>query len=108
MSPQQQKPENFSDFVQSRHQAKAFEPDPNKPDEQIFAVSLASFKNLIANAEVFRNSSEASLRVEAGFVEELTPDALADFDEGVHYIIKHQALLATIINLRFSSSRRRS
>jgi hypothetical protein len=87
----------FSDFVERRHQAKAFEPDPAKPDEQIFAVSLASFKNLIANAEMFRNASGAALRVEAGFVERLTPDALADFDDGVHYIINHQALLATII-----------
>lgn len=87
----------FSHFVERRHQLSAFEPDPAKPDEQIFAVSLASFKNLIANADMFRNSSGAALRVEAGFVERLTPDAFADYDDGVHYIIKHQALLATVI-----------
>jgi hypothetical protein len=39
----------FSDFVQRKHQAKAFEPDPAKPDEQIFEVSQASFGHLIAN-----------------------------------------------------------
>lgn len=87
----------FSDFVQRSQQAKVFEPDPAKPDEQIFAVSLASFQNLIANVGMFRNASDASLQIQAGFVERLTPDALADHENGVHYIIKHQALLATII-----------
>ncbi|PTS76549.1 hypothetical protein DBR17_14555 [Sphingomonas sp. HMWF008] len=87
----------FSDFVQRRHQAKIFEPDPAKPDEQIFAVSQASFRNLIGKADMFRNASGDHLRVQAGFVERLTPDAFADFDDGVHYVMMHQALLATII-----------
>lgn len=89
----------FSDFVQRRHQAKVFEPDPAKPDEKIFAVSQASFRNLIGNADMFRNARGDPLRVQAGFVERLTPDAFADFEDGVHYVMMHQALLATIIEL---------
>jgi hypothetical protein len=88
---------SFSDFVQRRHQAKIFEPDPAKPDEQIFAVSQASFRNLIGKTDMLRNSSGDPLRVEVGFVERLTPDAFADFEDGVHYVTMHQALLATII-----------
>ena len=87
----------FSDFVQRRYEAQSFEPDPGKPDEQIFAVSLESFQQLIANGAMFRNQAGTPLQIEAGFVERLTPDAIADHEAGRHYIVMHQALLATII-----------
>ena len=86
----------FCDFLQRRFGARPFVPDPAKPDEQIFAVSLESFRALIGNG-AFRNEAGEALRIEAGFADTLTPDAHADQENGTHFVIMHQALLATIV-----------
>lgn len=88
---------DFATYAKNHVGAHAFLPDPAKPEEQIFTVSLASVKALIGRPDIFKNAGLAGLKVEAGFVELMTPDAHADHVDGVHYLVMHQALLATII-----------
>lgn len=89
----------FAEYVHTILKDTAFEPDFNKPEEQIFAASLASFRgfaNLINHAP---NEVGQSLNLHCGFVERMSPNAFADHVDGVHYIGMHQALMVTIIDL---------
>lgn len=87
----------FDAYAQRLYGAQPFAPDPAKPEEQVFAVSLQSFNKLLGQSDIFWNAGKASLKVEAGFVDLMTPDARADHVDGTHYLVMHQALLATII-----------
>lgn len=89
----------FATYAREVLDAVAFEPDFERPDEQVFASSLASFRDL-ANGWIGRcNAMGARLDIEAGFIERMTPNALADHHHGRHMIVMHQALMATIVDL---------
>lgn len=88
---------SFPAYAKRHYGATAFAPDLAKPEEQVFAVSLQSFTKLLGRSEIFSNAGETRLNVEAGFVDLMTPDARADYVDGTHYLVMHQALLATII-----------
>jgi hypothetical protein len=79
--------------------AVAFEPDFERPDERVFAASLASFRDLAKGWIGRRNAMGAGLEIEVGFIDRMTPNALADYHDGRHMIVMHQALMATIVDL---------
>lgn len=89
----------FADYARDMLYAAAFEPDFEKADEQVFAASLASFRKLAKGWIGQRNASGAMFDLEAGFIEKMTPNALADWQDGQHMIVMHQALMATMIDL---------
>lgn len=87
----------FSEYAMSRLQATTFEPRLDRPEEKVFAISLYSFEKLLGELDIFSEYFKTRLTIEAGFVGLMTPDARADHVNGVHYLVMHQALLATII-----------
>lgn len=91
--------QEFAEYVHTILKDTAFEPDFNKPEEQIFAASLASFRGFIKCIDFAPNEAGQSLNVYCGFVERMSPNAFADHMDGVHYIGMHQALMVTIIDL---------
>ncbi len=88
----------FAEYAAGYLDAVAFEPDFEKADEQIFAASLNSFRDLLQYSDGMANAGGMPLAVQAGFVEKMTPNALADHHGGVHFIAMHQALMATIVD----------
>ncbi|MBX9660376.1 MAG: hypothetical protein K2X00_17600 [Nitrospiraceae bacterium] len=94
-----QRPMTFATYARDVLNAVAFEPDFERPDEQVFAASLASIRDLARGWIGRRNALGARLDIEAGFVERMTPNALADHHGGRHVIVMHQALMATIVDL---------
>lgn len=89
----------FAEYAAGYLDAVAFEPDFEKADEQIFASSLNSFRDLLRYSDGMANADGMPLTVHAGFVEKMTPNALADHHDDVHFIAMHQALMATIVDL---------
>lgn len=89
----------FANYARDVLNAVAFEPDFERPDEQVFAASLASFRDLVKGWIGRRNAMGARLDIEAGFIERMTPNALADHYDDRHMIVMHQALMATIVDL---------
>lgn len=94
-----QQPMTFATYARDVLNATAFEPDFEKADEQVFAASLASIRDLAKGWTGRRNALGACLDIEAGFIERMTPNALADHHNGQHVIVMHQALMATIVDL---------
>jgi hypothetical protein len=90
---------DFATYAKHHRDAVAFAPDFERADEQVFAASLNSFRALTRTYEGASNANGITLTIEAGFVEKMTPNAFADFHDGVHYIGMHQALMATIMDL---------
>ncbi len=90
---------DFATYAKLHRDAVNFAPDFERAEEQVFAASLDSFSALVRSYEGASNAGGITLTIEAGFVEKMTPNAFADFHDGVHYIGKHQALMATIMDL---------
>jgi hypothetical protein len=90
---------DFATYAKIHRDAVTLAPDFERADEQIFAASLNSFRDLTRSYDGARNSNGTLLRIEAGFLEKMTPNAFADFHDGVHFIGMHQALMATIADL---------
>jgi hypothetical protein len=90
---------HFAEYASTHLDAVAFEPDFEKAEEQVFAASLASFRSLALGWIGQRNASGMAFDLDAGFIERMTPNALADLDQGRHMIVMHQALMATIVDL---------
>jgi hypothetical protein len=90
---------DFATYARLYRNAVAFAPDFERAEEQVFAASLNSFRALARSVDSERNADNMTLKIEAGFVETMTPNAFADFHDGVHCIGMHQALMATIMDL---------
>ena len=89
----------FQQYAAERLGAVAFEPDFEKEEEQIFAATLASFRQFAERWHGARNEQGQSLICKAGFVERMTPNAMAALYDDHHMIAMHQALPATITEL---------
>lgn len=87
----------FARFAGERLGASAFMPDMAQEQERIFAASLASFRAHTAWTGQARREDGARFNLLSGFIERMTPNALADADGAHHVIVMHQALLATIV-----------
>ena len=90
---------DFARYCQSVLDAVMFEPRFEVEDEQVFAASLANFRQHATAWGGLRNDAGMTLDLAAGYVERMTPNASADHHEGRHMIVMHQALMATIIDL---------
>lgn len=90
---------DFATYAKLHRDAIAFAPDFERAEEQVFAASLNSFRELVSSVGGARNAEGRPLKIEAGFVEKMTPNAFAGYHDGVHYIGMHQALMATIMDL---------
>jgi hypothetical protein len=76
--------------------AELFAPEPQSPEHLMFSASLQSIAEHMRWTERGIDSAGRGFAVIPGFVERMTPNALADMHEGSHVIIAHQALLVTI------------
>jgi hypothetical protein len=90
---------DFATYAKHHRDAVAFAPDFERADEQVFAASLNSFRELTRSVDGARNADGLTLTIEAGLLNKMTPNAFADYHDEVHYIGMHQALLATIMDL---------
>lgn len=90
---------DFARYAREVLDAVAFEPSYERDDEQIFAASLASVRGLVKAWSGLHNTAGLPLDVEAGFIERMTPNAFADIYGERHFIVMHQALMATIVEL---------
>jgi hypothetical protein len=88
---------SFADYAARRMNATPFLPNPDHPEEQIYAAALTSFEKLAASANGLTNARGERFDLSCGYIEEMTPNAFADHWSGAHVIGMHQALLATIV-----------
>lgn len=90
----------FLRHVTDRLGKRVFSPREDAPEELAFAASLNSFRSLRdAGWAGGVNAAGHKLRVVAGYVEEMTPNAFAEAGDGVHFVGMHDALLVTMMDL---------
>lgn len=89
----------FAEFAKQQLNTVAFEPDFDRQEEQVFAASLGSFRDLARATDGVTNAAGMTLSIEAGFIETMTPNAFASYHDGVHHVGMHSALMAKILEL---------
>ena len=88
----------FTRFATEVLDASVYDPALDEPDRsQYHAVSLASARQHITIFDGATNARGEVLKVAPGYVDLMTPNAVADQIDGVHVTGMYQALLPTLI-----------
>lgn len=85
----------FAEFAKYRLGAEVYEPGERTEENQAFLIALQSFSQLMGWTNGLHNQLGDQRRIECGYIERMTPNALADRYQGVHCIGLHQAMLVS-------------
>lgn len=87
----------FAKFAAERLEQDIYAPSQQTEENQAFIISEISARQLMGWANGLTNKRGDQLSVCTGYIEQMTPNALADRFDGHHYIGMHQALLVSIM-----------
>ena len=91
-------PDPFTQLAHDGLGASVYDPAQDEPARaQYHAISLASARQHIAILDGATNARGETLRVMPGYIDLMTPNAVADQVQGVHLTGMYQALLPTLI-----------
>ncbi len=85
----------FEVFTSERLNTPVYDPGERSEETQTFIIAQQSFRQLMGWTKGLRNAAGDELIIQSGYIERMTPNAVADRYQGVHYIGMHQALLVS-------------
>lgn len=86
----------FQEFANNRLNCSAFQTCPDDPKSDLFDLSVESARVQFSWTGKSTNQAGKVFRLNAGFLDDLRPNALADFHEDQHFIAMHSSLFVAI------------
>lgn len=86
----------FQDFARIRLKIPAFQTCPNDPKSNLFDISAESARIQFSWTQKSTNQAGEPFRLGVGFIDDLKPNALADYHADQHFIAMHSSLFVAI------------
>ncbi len=89
--------EQFERFCCERLHAAHLDTSTGDPSVMLFDLSVSSFRQHVDWASDLQNRDQRPFQLRAGFVEDVRPNAIADYWEGTHFVGMHSPLFVVIM-----------
>ncbi|MCV6574659.1 MAG: hypothetical protein OIF58_02900 [Cohaesibacter sp.] len=98
----------FQQYAANHLNTPVYVPDVQSEQAQPFLIAEQSTRHLMGWAHGLTNQHGEKLHIQMGYLERMTPNALADRYKGVHFLAMNQALLVSVMEFALFSFTQKS